>query len=268
MRHVQTSPVRAPSARQTAQRTKSRGITHLVTDLSSRGALDLVVGFVHDARSPLTSILALSESLLHGRGPSLNDAQKREVGLIYGAALGLSTLAADVVDLAEGGGELTKNGAMPFSLAELFESVTNVIRPIAHEKGLDLRTVTPANDLRVGHRPVLNRVLLNLATNALKFTNEGHVEIAATELIGGGVRFSVHDTGPGLDSEDLEALMHPFRRSRMRSNYVLSPTGFGLTTCKRLLAVMGSKLEVETRVDWGTRFHFALDLPCASRTTA
>ena len=269
MLQVQTSPARASSRRRRTHRTAPRGVAHLVADLSSRAAVDLVVGFVHDARSPLTSILALSESLLDGRGASLSDAQEKQLRIIYGAALGLCTLAADVVDLAEGGGQLSAKGAIPFSVAELFESVTDVVWPIAHQKGLELRFVTPANDQRVGHRPVLNRVLLNLVTNALKFTDEGHVEIAATETREGGLRFAVRDTGAGLDAEDLEALRHPFRRSRAGSNnVVLSPTGFGLTTCERLLAIMGSELEIESRLGWGTRAHFALDLPSASRTAS
>lgn len=180
--------------------------------------------------------------------------------------LGLSTLAGDVIEIAEYGGRRACTGPSSFSVGGLLESVANTIRPIAVEKELELRVVARAgNDERRGNRPALNRVLLNLATNAVKFTDEGYVEIAATPTnIGRRLPFSVRDTGRGFAPMELEGYLDPFRTSRTGNGYRLSRTGLGLTTCESLLWSMGSKLKVETRRGWGTRFHFELDLPPAS----
>lgn len=242
---------------------------HLASELSGSRALDLVVGLVHDIRTPLSSILLLAESLVQGRSGDLNDVQRRQLSLVYGAVLGLSTLAGDVGEMAEDGGKVVRTKASSFSIGELLESVADTVRPIAVEKELELRVVAPPdNDERMGHRPALNRVLLNLATNALKFTDEGYVEIAATSNGGRRLPFSVRDTGPGFTPTALESYLGPFRESHTESHtgngYRLSRTGLGLTTCEKLLQSMGSKLKVETRHGWGTRFHFELDLPSAS----
>lgn len=237
----------------------------LASELSGSRALDLVVGLVHDIRSPLSSVLLLTDALMQGRSGDINDVQRRQLGLVYGAVLGLSTLAGDVIEMAEDGGRVARAKPSSFSIGGLLESVADTVRPIAVEKELELRIVAPpGNDERVGHRPALNRVLLNLATNALKFTDEGYVEIAATSSAGRRLPFSVRDTGPGFTPTALETYLGPFRESRTGNGYRLSKTGLGLTTCEKLLQSMGSKLKVETRHGWGTRFHFEVDLPSAS----
>src|SRR5207247_9270335 len=83
--------------------------------------------------------------------------------------------------------------------AETFESVRSMIQPIAEEKSLALRLVHPVPERRVGHARALSRVLLNLATNAVKFTDTGYVELAARPIDARRLEFSVRDTGAGVD---------------------------------------------------------------------
>jgi signal transduction histidine kinase len=107
-------------------------------------------------------------------------------------------------------------------------------------------------------------VLLNLTTNAMKFTHEGSVELSARPVGGNFVEFAVRDTGPGIPAEALETLYHPFKREPTRqTGYAFSGTGLGLAICRRLVAAMDSTLEIETHHDWGTRFSFRLELPPA-----
>ncbi len=237
---------------------------YFVSRLAGPGALELVVEIAHDLRSPLTSILFLAETLMRGQSGEVNDVQRRQLGLMYGAALGLSSVTSDVIELVRGGDRLVDKEPAPFSITEIFESVTDIIRPIAEEKGIEVRTVPPPSDHRIGHRLALSRVLLNLTTNALKFTDQGHVEIAAVSSGMGAIRFSVRDTGRGIAAEALDTLYQPFRRTRARREYAFSGTGLGLTICYRLVEAMGSELKVETRPEWGTRFYFELDLPSTS----
>ena len=235
--------------------------------LSGPDGLDLVVEVAHDLRSPVTSIIFLAETLSRGQSGEVNDLQRRQLRLIYSAALGLSSMASDVIELARGGDQLVERELSPFSVAEILESVTDMVRPIAEEKGLTLRFTPPPSDHRMGRPLALSRVLLNLTTNALKFTDDGFVEIASRARGLSRVEFSVRDTGHGVSDEALANLYQPFRRTRARagrSGYYFSGTGLGLAMCRKLVEAMGSELKLETRAGWGTRFFFEVDLPPAT----
>jgi signal transduction histidine kinase len=109
----------------------------------------------------------------------------------------------------------------------------------------------------------LSRILLNLTTNALKFTDEGSVEVAATEQDGTAVEFSVRDTGRGIPAQAMGMLFEPFRRRQKDRDYAFSGSGLGLSICRKLVEAMQGDLRVETTAGQGTRFFFALELPFA-----
>jgi len=232
--------------------------------LSGQDGLNLLVGVAHDLRSPLTSVLFLAETLGRGRSGEVNDQQRRQLRLIYSAALALESLASDVIELARGGERLTEKDPEPFSVAELFDSIHDMVLPIAEEKGVELRYVLPPNDRRIGRPLALSRVLLNLTTNALKFTDAGFVELTGVARGFHHVEFSVRDTGHGITPEGIANLFRPFRRTQARGRrggYHFSGTGLGLAMCRKLLEAMGAELKYETRPDWGTRFYFKVELP-------
>jgi len=232
--------------------------------LAGPGGLDLVVEVAHDLRSPLTSVLFLAETLQRGHSGPVTDIQRRQLGLIYSAALGLSAVTSDIIELARGGDRLVDTEPSPFSVGEILESVKDIVQPIAEEKGLEIRITPPPSDQRLGHPLAISRVLLNLTTNALKFTDEGHVEISAAAADHGAIDFAVADTGRGISDDALETLYQPFRRLVSReAGYCFSGTGLGLAICRRLVEAMGSSLTVETSLNRGTRFSFRLDLPPA-----
>jgi signal transduction histidine kinase len=238
---------------------------HFANRLAGPDGMELVVEVAHDLRSPLTSILFLAETLQRGRSGPINAVQERQLGLIYSAAFGLSSLASDVIELARGGDRLVDLDPLPFSIADIFESVRDIVQPIAEEKGLQVRLAMPEADFRVGYPVALSRVLLNLTTNALKFTSEGYVELRADQREGTTVAFSVRDTGRGIPSQALLTLFEPFRRRQKQGEYAFSGAGLGLSICRKLVEAMRSTLRVETAPpDTGTRFFFELDLPVAS----
>jgi len=236
---------------------------HFADRLSGPDGLELVVEVAHDLRSPLTSILFLAETLQRGRSGPVNSVQERQLGLIYSAAFGLSSVASDVIELARGGDRLVDLDPIPFSVTDILESVRDIVQPIAEEKSLTVQLATPEADFRVGHPVALSRVLLNLTTNALKFTAEGFVEVTARQTSQRGVEFSVRDTGRGIPPQSMATLYEPFRRRQKQGEYAFSGSGLGLSICRKLVEAMGSTLEVETAPGYGTRFHFVLDLPLA-----
>lgn len=239
----------------------------LATRLMGANAPDLVVELAHDLRSPLTSIMFLSETLRRGQTGQVNDVQRQQLGIIYSAALSLTTIASDLIDLGREDTFLTAEAASrsPLSLRELFESVRAMVAPMAEEKRLDILTLGPDQDLRLGNSVSLGRILLNLTANAIKFTETGYVEIVAQEHGPHRVEFSVRDTGRGMDAATLDRLFEPFHRGQTRTGFHFSDTGLGLTICRRLVELMGGTLEVETRAGWGTRFFFEIEMPRGTR---
>ena len=229
--------------------------------MTGPSGLDLVVEVAHDLRSPLTSILFLAEIMLRGRSGPLTPLQERQLGLVYSAAFGLNAVASDVIELVRGGDRLVGREPQPFSVAEVLESVRDIVRPIAEEKGLELHFEGPGRDRRVGHPGALNRVLLNLTTNALKFSSVGHVEVTLTDGAGLALDCTVRDTGRGIPEAAMETLFEPFRRRQQPGDYAFSGSGLGLSICRKLVEAMGSTLEVSAVAGEGTCFRFTLQLP-------
>lgn len=233
--------------------------------LTGANALELVVEFAHDLRSPLTSIMFLADTLRKGQSGEINDVQRDQLGIMYSAALGMVGLANDLMDLArsEVDDAWEHSTEEPFSLRELVEKTRNTVAPMAEQKRLDISFATPQHDVRIGHPVPLSRVLLNLLTNALKFTEQGRVEVVVQESPGERVLFSVSDTGRGIESEKLEALYNLFGRSESQTGYHFSGTGLGLSICRRLVELMGGRLQVESQRGKGSRFFFEIELPRA-----
>jgi signal transduction histidine kinase len=231
--------------------------------LAGPDGAELIAEVVHDLRSPLTSILFLAETVERERSGPLTELQRRQVRLVYTAALRLTGVVSDAMELARGGDGLGTEDAALFSITELLNDVSSIVRPIAEEKGLAIECSVPPHDCRTGNRLALHRVLLNLVTNALKFTQEGGVVIRADEGAPPTVRFSVSDTGPGVAAAAAANLFRPFHRGASGQGYRFSSTGLGLAVSRRLVTVMGGELRYESALGQGTRFWFDLDLPPA-----
>ena len=228
--------------------------------LASSDALRAVLEVAHDMRSPLSAILFLVETLRAERSGPVNPVQERQLALIYGAAFGLSGLASDIIEAARGN-LLTDNKPRAFSVTETMQDVSAIVAPMAEEKGLKLLQTYPVLDHRMGHVAAIHRVLLNLASNALKYTEHGSVAIGCTELNETQVEFWVKDTGRGIPEKVLDMLFAGFRPGSVGVRF--SSAGLGLAICRTLLESMNSALRVESAAGQGTRFSFLLELPAA-----
>jgi signal transduction histidine kinase len=236
-------------------------------DLRSRmlgpDAFELLVEVAHDFRSPLTSILFLSETLRDGHTGPVNEVQRSQLGLMYSAAFGLANVASDVVDLARRGLDLVDEEPVPYGFGEVFRNVERMVRPMVEEKGLELIIDIPERGQSDGHPHALGRVMLNLTTNALKFTDEGVVEIGVRQLPQGRLEYYVKDTGRGIPVDRQKELFQPFkkRRGQGQKGDFFSGSGVGLSIARRLVEAMGSSLEFTTSDEVGTRFFFVLPAP-------
>lgn len=223
-------------------------------------ALPILVGITHDLRSPLSSMLMLIERLRSGHSGPVTPTQEKQLGLLYSAAFGVASLTNDALDIARGTArDIGAVPAAPFAVSSVWREVRALVQPIAEEKQLVLRWSGVRQDVRVGHAAALHRVLLNLVTNALKFTASGSVTVTAEALEHGQVRFAVADTGEGLP----ELVRAQLRRSGdVDSTAHSSSAGLGIAMCQQMLGAMESRLEDWSEPDRpGCTLGFVLSLP-------
>jgi signal transduction histidine kinase len=221
---------------------------------------EFVMEFAHDLRSPLTSIIFLSETLRSGERGEVNETQRRQLGIIYSAALHLVSMASDVIEWVRDNGSLVEHGPTPFSVREMMDSIRSLLEPMAEERGLALEIQVEGPDRYLGYPVLLSRVLLNLMTNSLKYTDRGRVETSVHTTPTGGVLFCVRDTGKGISTVEAAHLYEPFHSTSSGRRYDISSSGLGLAICRKLVRAMGSELHYETSPEWGTRFFFELDI--------
>src|SRR5438105_1614009 len=228
-----------------------------ISRLTGADCADAVVAIAHDIRSPLCSILLLVDALRHGERTMPNPVRQRQLGLIYGAAFGLSTTVSNLIAAARGDG-LVQGKPTPFSVSETMHSVSSIVQPMCEEKGIPLGMEFPENAARLGHASAIQQALLNLTSNAIRYTDAGSVAMGCSEVSEDRVEFWVEDTGPGIPDEVLERLCYgcPTQAVNLR----FPSAGLGLAIVRTLVEAMGSTLQVDSGSE-GTRFSFVLALP-------
>ncbi|MEO7998075.1 MAG: HAMP domain-containing sensor histidine kinase [Gemmatimonadaceae bacterium] len=229
---------------------------------SGRDAQQRLIELAHDMRSPLNAILLLVERMQHGHNGAVSGPQQQHLALVYSAAFGLSSMANDLMDVARGGARLLAEPPRAFSISALLRSVRDVVQPLAAERRLSLRFSSPPDDLRVGQESALNRVLLNLTTNALKFTTVGSVTVLIEQTVNADeLLFVVEDTGRGIAPSRLEEIFPSAQTTIPDASQSFTADGLGLAICHKLVTAMRGTLQIESRVDHGTRFSFTVCLP-------
>ncbi|MBX3737453.1 MAG: PAS domain S-box protein [Candidatus Didemnitutus sp.] len=226
-------------------------------DEASRAKTQFLASMSHELRTPLNGILGYTQILR--RDTALTEKQRGGLAVIHQSAEHLLALINDVLDLAKIEARKLELHPAEFGLPEFCQSVAEVFAPRAREKNLRLETAFAADLPRavICDAQRLRQVLFNLLSNAVKFTQQGGVVFTIERAMFGTVRFSVSDTGPGIAEADQAKLFEPFAQvgdERQRAG----GTGLGLNVSRSIVEQMGSRLHVESRVGWGTRFWFDL----------
>jgi len=213
----------------------------------------------HELRTPLNSIIGFSGILLQELAGPLNNEQKKQLGMVSDSAEHLLALINDVLDLSKIEAGQLKIASEPFALRPILDKVARTIRPMVEAKHLALELeVDPAvGSVRADSRRV-EQVLLNLLSNSIKFTGQGHVRITCVPA-GNEIRISVADTGIGIKPEDLEKLFRPFTQVDTGLTRQYEGTGLGLSISKRLVSLMGGTIEVKS--EWGKGSTFSFTVP-------
>lgn len=211
----------------------------------------------HEIRTPMNAIVGMTRLLL-SKDPK--PEQLRYLKAIQLSSNNLLVIINDILDLSkiEAGKIIIEH--VDFDLREIVQSVKDMLLLKFEEKGVELRiTVDPAIPRRVTGDPTrINQVLINLAGNAVKFTEKGHVEVKATLVKKEGdqlrVKFDVIDTGIGIGPEYVDTIFDSFTQAGADVTRKFGGTGLGLTISKQLVGLMGGEISVQSQLHKGTTF--------------
>jgi len=223
---------------------------------TDRDRREFVASVSHDLRTPLASLEGYLE-LLEDR-ESLNDDERRDyTAVARRRARHLSRLVDQLFELAKLEAGDVHPSTEPFNLGELTQDVLQGMRPRAARHGVRMVCRMPRELPEVeGDLGLLERALSNLVENALKYSGRGGTVVVRLERTADGVRWSVHDDGPGIPGEELPHIFE--RRFRGRGERVAPGAGLGLAICHRVLELHGSEIEVESSEGDGCIFRFQL----------
>ncbi len=212
----------------------------------------------HELRTPLNSIIGFTGILRQGFAGPVTAEQKKQLELVFASAKHLLSLINDLLDLSRIEAGKVEVEREPFDFAEVVAEVVQSLTPMASQKQLRLVSELPAPAVAVvGDRKRCFQVLLNLANNAVKFTPRGQVKITAWTQAD-QLRVTVADTGIGIKPEQMGLLFEAFRQLDGSAKRLYEGTGLGLHLCRKLLALMGGEISVESEFGQGSRFTFTL----------
>ena len=227
----------------------------------------------HELRTPLNSIIGFTGILLQELAGPLNQEQSKQLGMVRNSARHLLALINDVLDISRiEAGELSIT-TESFDLTASLRKILDIAAPLAESKGLELREEFDGHLGQIsGDSRRLEQVVLNLISNAIKFTLEGTVTVSATILRDDPHHpqacVRVTDTGVGIRESDLADLFVPFRQIDSRLSREHEGTGLGLAICKRLTEMMGGRISVESEPGEGSRFSITLPLQAHEKRKA
>jgi len=239
--------------------------SHVDADNAIRAKTDFLATMSHEIRTPLNSIDGFLWLLTKTDG--LTPEQLRYADLMKNATTALRHIVDDILDYSKVEASGVVLESHPFNLSTLIHDTIALVEPLARAKNLELTSAIDvgATEWMLGDQRRLGQVLLNLLANAVKFTTEGSVKLAARSQVDADGReqvfFSVTDTGLGVAEEHLNRLFKPFLQAHDSVGRLHGGTGLGLAICKRLVELMHGEIGIVSEVGRGSNVSFTACLP-------
>lgn len=229
-------------------------------EAASKAKSVFLANMSHELRTPLNSIINFARILISGLRGEVNEGQKDYLNRIRVSGEHLLGLINDILDLSKIEAGRVELHPEQIQLAELIQSVMATAAGLVKGKPIELRQELAADlSLVEADRTRLRQVLLNLLSNAAKFTDEGSITVRAVPN-NGYVLVSVEDTGIGIAPEYLDTIFEEFQQVDSGTSRRYEGTGLGLAICRRLIELHGGRIWVESTVGKGSVFHFSLPI--------
>lgn len=240
-----------------------------ITDLKEYERLrdDFTSTVSHELRTPLASIMGWTETLLTEHPGPINDLQKRFLNTVYASSVRLDKLIEEILTVSRIQRGTLRLQPAPCDPAKLLQSVLAAAAPLASARSITLTVedLWPAGQMVMGDGERLEQTMLQLLTNAVKFSHSGGEVVVRSSLDGATWRFEVQDQGMGVAEDEIPLIFHRFYRGRAARKAQVQGAGLGLYVCKAVIEGHGGEIYVYSRPEAGTLVRF--DLPVRETPT-